>query len=620
MSQQRMEELRKKYANKYNAGSDVDRMRTHSAHRPTNHMPIAKPKDTSKTIKRLVQYIAKEKIKLIFVFFCVVLNTIATLVATYMLRPIINNLIAGKGLGVLVQGVTVMLLIYCTGILCQYLQQRIMMEVSQKVLATLRKDLYNHVVKLPLGYFDSNSYGDVMSRFTNDVDIVGEMVTSTVVQLISGSILIVGTIVLMVKTNILLSAVTFIMIPSIIYFGRFISKKSRKYYKDKQSSLGILNGYVEEMVTGQKVIKVYSNEEMIKEEFAFLNNDLREKLVRANFFGSITGPVIGNLSQINYALTTCLGAILCVTRGFDIGGLTIFVGYARQFSRPINEISMQINTVFSAVAGAERIFEVMDKEPEDGEANENKAINKIEGKIEFKKVVFGYNKEKTVLKDISFTVEKGQKVAFVGSTGAGKTTITNLINRFYEIESGEILIDGISIYDMSKNQLRRNIATVLQDTHLFNGTIMENIRYGRLDVTDEEVIKAAKTASAHSFITRLEKAYETVITGDGGSLSQGQRQLLNIARAAISNAPILVLDEATSSVDTRTEKLIERGMDKIMENRTTLIIAHRLSTVRNSDNIIVLENGKIIESGNHEELLKMKNRYHQLYTGAIELD
>ena len=379
-----------------------------------------------------------------------------------------------------------------------------------------------------------------------------------------------------------------------------------------------MNGYIEETVAGQKVVKVFCHEQVCEEEFGRLNDDLRQKQIGAMFFGGIMGPVMGNISKLSYALTAGVGGVLCVTSGFDVGGLAIFVNYANQFARPINELSQQVNSVFSALAGAERVFQVMDEAPESADAPDA-YVGALRGDVALEDVSFGYTPDKTILKHISLYAHPGQKIAFVGSTGAGKTTVTNLLNRFYDINSGRITIDGMDVCDIRRDVLRRNIAMVLQDTHLFTGTIMENIRYGRLDATDEEVIAAAKTASAHSFIKRLEHGYDTRIEGDGANLSQGQRQLLNIARAALSRAPILVLDEATSSVDTRTERMIERGMDKLMENRTTFVIAHRLSTVRNANAIMVLENGEIIERGDHDDLLRMKGRYYELYTGMKEL-
>ena len=431
-------------------------------------------------------------------------------------------------------------------------------------------------------------------------------------------------------TNWILAIITIVTVPLLFYVGGFIGQKSRKYYKSQQQALGAVNGYIEESVTGQKVIKVFCHEDVASEEFGILSDDLHQKQRKAQFFGGIMGPVMGNLSQVSFALSGTVGGILCLTSNFDIGGLTIFTNYSRQFSRPISELSMLMNTIFSALAGAERVFDVLNEAPETPDSpdavricSENDVYDDavvIKGEVMLENVSFGYNPDKTVLNNINIHVKPGQKVAFVGSTGAGKTTITNLINRFYDIDNGSIYIDGINVKNISRDSLRRNITMVLQDTHLFSDTVMENIRYGRLDATDEEVIEAAKIASAHWFIERLENGYNTKLEGDGVNLSQGERQLLNIARASISKAPILILDEATSSVDTRTEKLIECGMDSLMKNRTTFIIAHRLSTVRNADCIIVLEHGSIIEQGTHEELLELKGRYYQLYNGTVELD
>lgn len=606
---------------------------------------FGRPKDTKKTIGRLASYLEGEKARLAVVFVCVVVSALSSLAGSYMLRPIINGLSYGHGgVAFLARSVFLMMLIYAAGVLTQYLQSRLMIGVAQNALQKLRNELFAKIEKLPVRYFDSNNHGDVMSRFTNDVDAIGEMLNQTLVQIISGVISIIGTFSLMLYTNVYLTLITIIMLPLLLRAGGGVAKRSRKYYQAQQAALGELNGYIEETVTGQKVVKVFCHEEQAIEEFERHNRKLREKQLGAQFFGGIMGPVMGNLSQINYTLTAVVGGILCVLRGFDLGGLTVFVNYSRQFSRPINELSMQMNTIFSALAGAERVFAVMDEAEEAKDSEDALSIVEKDGKcvwdvpeengkyafkrekpafhaeIVLQDVTFGYVPEKTILKHITLYAKPGQKIAFVGSTGAGKTTITNLINRFYDIESGSITIDGVDVRDISRASLRRNVAMVLQDTHLFAGTVMENIRYGRLDATDEEVIQAAKTASAHSFIMRLEHGYDTVLEGDGANLSQGQRQLLNIARAAISKAPILILDEATSSVDTRTEKHIERGMDRLMAERTTLVIAHRLSTVRNANAIMVLENGEIIERGDHESLLEQKGRYYKLYTGLSELE
>lgn len=553
-----------------------------------------------------------------------------------MLSPIINGItetydkaskaagdagvIINEGLKTLGLGIFLMLAIYGIGVVSMYLQQRIMIGVSQRALKTLRKDLFDHIQTLPVRYFDTNATGDIMSRFTNDVDVVGEMLNNTVIQLIQGFISIVGTVSIMLYMNVWLALLTILLVPLMLKAGGSIAKRSSKYYRQQQSALGKLNGYIEETVTGQKVVKVFCHEEKAVAEFTDLNNDLRKKQVKAQFFGGIMGPVMGNIGQVSYGITACVGGLFCLAGRLSLGGLTVFVNYSRQFSRPINEISMQINTIFSALAGAERVFKVMDEEPEEADKPDAVEMANVKGEVIMEDVSFGYNPDKVILKHINLYAHAGQKVAFVGSTGAGKTTITNLLNRFYDIQEGKITIDGRDIKDYVRKSLRSHIAMVLQDTHLFTGTVRENIRYGRPDATDEEVEQAAKTASAHSFIMRLENGYDTMLEGDGINLSQGQRQLLNIARAAVSKAPILVLDEATSSVDTRTEMHIDHGMERLMKNRTTFVIAHRLSTVRNADCIMVLEQGEIIERGTHEQLLAEKGRYYQLYTGAVELD
>lgn len=618
--------------------------------------PGGKPKNATHTIKRLWKYVAKYKFRLVAVFFCMIFSTVASLIGSFMLSPIINRItrevapnleIEFTPIGRIVDGllikicglpvfknlplaevflyvlaaIVLMLGIYLVSLTMIYLQRRIMLSVSQGATEAIRNDLYSKLLKLPVRYFDSTPTGETMSRFTNDVDNIDVMLNNSLTEVVSGSITLVGTFVFMITTNVWLTLITIVFIPIFARGGAAIAKRSSKYYKGQQAALGAVNGYIEETVTGQKVVKVFNHEETCVQEFELLNNDMRDKQFKAQFFGGIMGPVMGNMSQISYAITVGVGGVLMVlTNNFGPGDLTVFANYSKQFSMPINSISHQMTSVFSALAGAERVFAIMDKSPEEDGTEEFVDTPPIKGHVEMNGVTFGYVPDKRVLKNVSLYAKPGQKIAFVGSTGAGKTTITNLLNRFYDIEEGSITIDGIDIKNIKREDLRQHIAMVLQDTHLFSGTIMENIRYGRLDATDEEVIAAAKTASAHSFIMRLSDGYNTVIDGDGANLSQGQRQLLNIARAAVSHAPILVLDEATSSVDTRTERHIERGMDRLMKDRTTFVIAHRLSTVRNSDAIMVLEQGEIIERGTHDELLELKGRYYELYTGKRELD
>ncbi len=582
-----------------------------------------RPKDARGTIARVFSYLKRYKLRLVFVVICLLLNTGASMAGGYLLRPILNHIAdfdisAAERVAYLLRMLIVLAAAYMTSVVAAFLQYRLMVEVSQGAVERIRRDLFAKLQKLPLKFFDGHSNGEIMSRFTNDVDNIGMMLDNSMVAMISGSVTLIGMLTMMLITNIWLTLITVVFIPLFMRLTMGIMSRSRRYFKAQQAALGAVNGYIEETVAGQKVVKVFGREEICETEFGRLNDDLRQKQIGALFFGGIMGPIMGNTAKVSYSLTAGIGGLLCLFGGFDVGGLAIFVNYASQFARPINELSQQVNTVLSALAGAERVFQIMDESPE--EPDKPTAVAPvIRGDVALEDVSFGYEPGKTILKHISLYAHPGQKIAFVGSTGAGKTTVTNLLSRFYDIESGRITIDGIEIHNIKRDVLRQNIAMVLQDTHLFTGTILENIRYGRLDATDEEVIQAAKTASAHGFIMRLADGYNTRIDGDGANLSQGQRQLLNIARAALSKAPILILDEATSSVDTRTERMIERGMDHLMADRTTFVIAHRLSTVRNANAIMVLENGEIIERGDHDDLLAQKGRYYELYTGKREL-
>ena len=612
----------------------------------------AKMKNSRATIARMLGYMKPYKFRLIAVLFCMLFSTLTSLFGSYMIAPVINrltvftthkdydmsamekladkflssfagpmtdNLTRSDVMGFIVTVVCALAFIYGCGIITNYLQARLMLSISQGSIQTIRNDLFSKLQRLPVRYFDQNPTGEVMSRFTNDIDNIDVMINNSLTSLFSGTVQLVGTFIFMITSSWILTLITVAFIPIFALGGGAIAKMSSKYYSGQQAALGAVNGYTEETVTGQKVVKVFNHESTCVQEFDALNDDMRGKQFRAQFWGGIMGPIMGNTSQISYAATIGIGGVLLVFGKISPAVLFLFAQYSRQFAMPINMISQQTSTLFAALAGAERVFEVMDTKPEEPDAP-NAVTKPIQGEVVLKDVTFGYNPDKTILKNINLYAHSGQKIAFVGSTGAGKTTVTNLLNRFYDINEGEILIDGVNVKDYNRDYLRENIAMVLQDTHLFTGTVKENIRYGRPDATDEEIVAAAKTASAHSFIMRLENGYDTVLEGDGANLSQGQRQLLNIARAAVSKAPILVLDEATSSVDTRTERHIEHGMDRLMKNRTTFVIAHRLSTVRNSNAIMVLEQGEIIERGSHEQLLEMKGRYYELYTGVKELD
>ena len=642
---------------------------------PGGRMRFEKPANPAKTLSRLLGYVVKNKAVLVLVAVLVIVSSGAGVAGTYLLTPIINEI------GLVVQNGTfdvtniikyliIIGTIYVCGAVAQYAYQRLMLNISQGTLNLLRKDLFDHLQSLPIKFFDTHTHGELMSRFTNDTDTIREAISQGLVQTISSLVTVIGIFSMMLYISPALTGLIIVMLFVMLSIIKFIGGKSANFFRKQQQNIGAVNGYIEEFIEGQRVVKVFCRENKSKENFAVINENFRKSATNAHTCASIIMPIMGNISYFNFAATATFGAFIIIKFGatelsgipafllggfegaLTLGSLAAFLQYTRQFSNPISQVSQQLNNILAALAGAERIFAIIDAQPEEDDgyvtlvnarvdndgniteceertgvwawrhphsADGSVTYTLLKGDVRFHDVTFSYDGKKTVLKNVSLYAKPGQKIAFVGSTGAGKTTITNLINRFYDISDGKITYDGINIKKIKKDDLRRSLAMVLQDTHLFTGTVEDNIRYGKLDATHEEVVEAAKLSNAHSFIKRLPDGYNTMLTGDGGNLSQGQRQLLAIARAAVANPPVLILDEATSSIDTRTEKLIEKGMDKLMENKTVFVIAHRLSTVRNSNAIMVLEDVQIIEKGDHDTLIEEKGKYYKLYTGQFEL-
>ena len=593
-----------------------------------------RPENLKQTLADLWSYLWKSKWSLFAVLLLVVLGSAAGIVGTYFIRPLINDFIATKDVAGLAKMLGVIGLIYIIGAIANYFSGKMMITIGQQTIETMRKDLFDHIQTLPIRFFDTNKHGDLMSRFTNDFENIQQAFNNSMLMIVSSLLQLVLTFVMMIILSPILTGMLIIMVFIMFAIVRFVAGRSGKFFAEQQKVLGQVNGFVEEHIEGQKVVKVFNHETLVLKEFETLNSQLREAANQAQFNSNIMFPILGNISYINYALTASVGGYLVVFQGMDVGALASFLQYSRTFAQPLAQMSQQTNVLLAAMAGAERIFAILKEKSEVDEGTvtldqtdlkqwywvKGEERIPVVGNIQLNEVDFSYVPDVPILKKINVWAEPGLKVAFVGATGAGKTTITNLMNRFYEIDNGEITFDTIPITEIKKDDLRKTISIVLQDTHLFTGSIADNIRYGNLEASDDEVVKAAKLANAHGFIKRLPHGYQTEITGDGEGLSQGQRQLLAIARAAVANPKVLILDEATSSIDSQTEALISKGMDQLMEGRTSFVIAHRLSTIRNADVIMVMDHGEIIERGNHESLMEKQGVYYQLYTGQLDLD